>query len=67
MHDELDQAVMTLVDERVSSIPSPSLKIDLFINVESCKGISDSFRNIFLTKAIEALDELFARQHVSQL
>ena len=65
MKDELENIVTILVNGRVAEIPSPELKIDLFVNVENRKGIPDFFRNIFLTKAIEALDDLFSRKHQS--
>ena len=62
MKNELEAIVQDLVSNRVSEIPSPELKIDLFINVEHRKGISDSFRNIFLMKAIEALDHMSSKR-----
>ena len=65
MKDELENIVTILVNGRVAGIPSPELKIDLFVNVENRKEIPDFFRNIFLTKAIEALDDLFSRKHQS--
>ena len=63
MKEELENIVTILVNDRVAEIPSPELKIDLFVSVENRKGIPDFFRNIFLTKAIEALDNLFSRKH----
>ena len=62
MKNELEAIVQDLVSNRVSEIPSAELKIDLFINVERRKGISDSFRNIFLIKAIEALDHMSSKR-----
>ena len=62
MKNELEAIVLDLVSNRVSEIPSAELKIDLFINVERRKGISDSFRNIFLIKAIEALDDMSSKR-----
>ena len=62
MKNELEAIVLDLVTDRVSEIPSPEVKIDLFINVERRKGISDSFRNIFLIKAIEALDDMSSKR-----
>lgn len=69
MKDELENIIAIIVNSRVAEIPSPELKIDLFVSVENRKGIPDFFRNIFLTKAIEALDVLFSRkqQSVSQI
>lgn len=63
MKEELENIVTILVNDRVAEIPSPELKIDLFVSVENRKGIPDFFRNIFLTKAIEALDNLFSKKH----
>ena len=65
MKNELEAIILDLVGDRVSKIPSPEVKIDLFISVERRKGTSDSFRNIFLMKAIEALDHMFSRRAVS--
>ena len=65
MKNELEAIVLNLVGDRVSKIPSAELKIDLFINVEYRKEIPDSFRNIFLMKAIEALDDMFSKRAVS--
>ena len=62
MKNELEAIVLDLVGDRVSKIPSPEVKIDLFINVEKRKRIPDSFRNIFLMKAIEALDDMFSKR-----
>ena len=62
MKNELEAIVLNLVGDRVSKIPSPEVKINLFINVERRKGIPDSFRNIFLMKAIEALDDMFSKR-----
>ena len=62
MKNELEAIVLGLVSDRVSELPSPELKIDLFINVERRKGISDSFRNIFLMHAIEALDDMSSKR-----
>ena len=62
MKKELEAIVLDLVSNRVSKIPSAELKIDLFINVEKRRGIPDSFRNIFLIKAIEALDDMFSKR-----
>ena len=62
MKNELEAIVLDLVSNRVSEIPSAELKIDLFINVERRKRISDSFRNIFLIKAIEALDDMSSKR-----
>ena len=68
MKNELEKIVADLVNDRVAKIPSPELKIDLFVSVERRVGIPDFFRNIFLTKAIDALDDLFFRkQSVSQV
>lgn len=65
MENELEAIVLDLVGDRVSKIPAHQLKIDLFINVAKKKGTSDSFRNIFLMKAIEALDNMFSKRAVS--
>ena len=65
MKNELEAMVLDLVGDRVSKIPSPEMKIDLFISVEHRKGTSDSFRNIFLMKVIEALDDMFSKRAVS--
>ena len=62
MKNEFEAIVLSLVSDRVSEIPSPELKINLFINVEYRKEIADSFRNIFLMKAIEALDSMFSKR-----
>ncbi|XP_019852593.1 PREDICTED: uncharacterized protein LOC109582364 [Amphimedon queenslandica] len=68
MKNELEKIVAELVNDRVTGIPSPELKIDLFVSVERREGIPDFFRNIFLTKAIDALDDLFSRkQSASQI
>lgn len=68
MKNELEKIVAELVNDRVTGIPSPELKIDLFVSVEHREGIPDFFRNIFLTKAIDALDDLFSRkQSASQV
>lgn len=62
MQDELEAIVLDLVNDRVAAIPTAQLKINVFISVETRKGIPDSFRNIFLTKAIEALDAMFSQK-----
>lgn len=58
MKNDLEAIVLDLVTDRVSAIPTTQLKINVFISVESREGIPDSFRNIFLTKAIEALNAI---------
>ena len=65
MHKELEMIISSLVKDRISNIPSPELKIDLFINVESRQEIPDFFRNIFLTMVTEALDELVSKTEVN--
>ena len=62
MRNDFEAIVLELVSDRVSEIPSPEVKINLFINVEHRKEIADSFRNIFLTKAIEALDSMLSKR-----
>ena len=64
MKNEFEAIVLDLVEDRVSKIPSPELKIGLFFNAERRKGILDSFRSIFLMKAIEALDDMFSKRRV---
>ena len=66
MHGELEMIISSLVKDRVLKIPSPDLKIDLFINVESRQESPDFFRNIFLIIATEALDELVSRTKVDR-
>ena len=62
LKNELEAIVLDLVSNRVSEIPTAELKIDLFINVEYRKGIPDFLRNIFLMKAIEALDDMSSKR-----
>ncbi|XP_019850404.1 PREDICTED: E3 ubiquitin-protein ligase rnf213-alpha-like [Amphimedon queenslandica] len=66
MKNDFEAIVLELVSDRVSEIPSPELKINLFINVDHREEIADSFRNIFLTKAIEALDSMFSKRSMTQ-
>uniref|UniRef100_A0A1X7TEA2 Uncharacterized protein n=1 Tax=Amphimedon queenslandica TaxID=400682 RepID=A0A1X7TEA2_AMPQE len=66
MKNELEKIVGDLVNDRVAGVPSSELKIDLFVSVEHRKGIPDFFRNIFLTKAIDALDDLFSKKQSIQ-
>ena len=65
MKNELEAIVLELINDRVSVIPTTQLKINVFINVEAWKRAPDSFRNIFLTKAIEALNAVLSRKVVS--
>lgn len=67
MKNELESIVLELINDRVSEIPTAQLKINVFINVEAQKGAPDSFRSIFLTKAIEALNAVFSEKAVSVL
>ena len=62
MKQILEAIVLDLVSDRVSAIPSPELKINLFVTFECREEISDSFRSIFLTEAIEALDIMFSKR-----
>ena len=65
MKIELENVVLAIVNDRVSQLPSALLKINVFINVEAQETVPDSFRNIFLTKAIEALDAFSSKKAVS--
>lgn len=67
MKNELEAIVLELINDRVSEIPTTQLKIDVFINAEARKGAPDSFRNIFLTKAIDALSAVLSKRVVSIL
>ena len=59
MKNELEAIVLDLVNDRVSEIPTAQLKIDAFVSVKTWKGIPDSLRNVFLTKATEAVGAMF--------
>ena len=66
MREELEMLISSLVKDRISKIPPPELKIDLFINVESREESPDFFRNIFMIIATEALDELMSKTKVPE-
>ena len=59
--------VSSVVKDRVSKVSPLEMKIDLFINFESCKESLDVLRNIFLIQANEALDELVFKKEVSPM
>ena len=66
MREELEMLISSLVKDRISKIPPPELKIDLFINVESREESPDFFRNIVMIIATEALDELMSKAKVPE-
>ena len=66
MREELEMLISSLIKDRISKIPPPELKIDLFINVESREESPDFFRNIFMIIATEALDELMSKTKVPE-
>ena len=67
MKNELEAIVLDLVHDRVSEIPTAQLKIEAFVSVKTWKGIPDSLRNVFLTKAIEAVGTILSQEAVSRM
>ena len=67
MKNELEAIVLDLVNDRVSKIPTAQLKIDAFVSVKTWRGIPDSLRNVFLTKAMEAVGTILSQEAVSRM
>ena len=67
MKNELEAIVLDLVHDRVSEIPTAQLKIEAFVSVKTWKGIPDSLRNVFLTKAMQALSTILSQEAVSRM
>ena len=66
MKNELEAIVLDLVNDRVSKIHNSTIKIDAFVSVKTWRGIPDSLRNVFLTKAMEAVGTILSQEAVSR-